>query len=122
MRISDWSSDVCSSDLILAAAGGIGAALRVDLLFAKRRDRLLRNQCGRIALNRLTAGQIGEIGKGLTGIGHLRTHHVLAVHGRAIEDFTLLRGVRMVRAGEDTPIAHLLAAERAAGDNRKGYV
>src|SRR3546814_1023227 len=103
MRISDWSSDVCSSDLlvddqtkrrageidrliaavhldlagaglqpdasdgILAAAGGIGAALRVDLLFAKRRDRLLRNQCGRIALNRLTAGQIGEIGKGLTG-------------------------------------------------------
>src|SRR3546814_4255965 len=76
MRISDWSSDVCSSDLILAAAGGIGAALRVDLLFAKRRDRLLRNQCGRIALNRLTAGQIGEIGKGLTGIGHLRTHLV----------------------------------------------
>src|SRR3546814_943361 len=96
MRISDWSSDVCSSDLlvddqtkrrageidrliaavhldlagaglqpdasdgILAAAGGIGAALRVDLLFAKRRDRLLRIQCGPIALNRLTAGQIGD--------------------------------------------------------------
>src|SRR3546814_7603597 len=83
MRISDWSSDVCSSDL----------------------------------LNRLTAGQIGEIGKGLTGIGHLRTHLVLAVHGRDIEDFRILRGVRMVRAGEDTQIAHLLAAERPAGDH-----
>src|SRR3546814_4841585 len=43
------------SDGILAAAGGIGAALRVDLPFAKRPDRLLRNQCGRIALNRPTA-------------------------------------------------------------------
>src|SRR3546814_11739652 len=80
MRISDWSSDVCSSDLlvddqtkrrageidrliaavhldlagaglqpdardgILAAAGGIGAALRVDLLFTKRGDRLRKEE------------------------------------------------------------------------------
>src|SRR3546814_8007864 len=31
--------------------------------------------------------------------------------------FAYLRGVRMVRAGEDTQIAHLLAAERTAGDH-----
>src|SRR3546814_18873972 len=26
MRISDWSSDVCSSDLVLGASGGVGTA------------------------------------------------------------------------------------------------
>src|SRR3546814_14783595 len=120
MRISDWSSDVCSSDLlvddqtkrrageidrliaavhldlagaglqpdardgILAAAGGIGAALRVDMLCAKRRARLLRNQCGRTALNRLTDGQIGAHGTGLSGNGHLRTPLVLAVERKSL--------------------------------------
>src|SRR3546814_4427574 len=39
MRISDWSSDVCSSDLQRAGAGEVAAFLRLSIL--QRRHRLL---------------------------------------------------------------------------------
>src|SRR3546814_9840118 len=34
MRISDWSSDVCSSDLPLAHRLGVGAARQAEAIFA----------------------------------------------------------------------------------------
>src|SRR3546814_18135601 len=51
MRISDWSSDVCSSDLLRIAAGGIGHDLRVGTddtadEFSKIRLRVVLQQHG----------------------------------------------------------------------------
>src|SRR3546814_1336374 len=49
MRISDWSSDVCSSDLVVVGVGGLGqaqvadqgqAVARLDLLWPHRHQRL----------------------------------------------------------------------------------
>src|SRR3546814_14823937 len=45
MRISDWSSDVCSSDLVRAQAGDIGAAGDDQLLEARDRGRQLHETC-----------------------------------------------------------------------------
>src|SRR3546814_4824675 len=36
MRISDWSSDVCSSDLSTAGSAGVSISYEVDLFGAKR--------------------------------------------------------------------------------------
>src|SRR3546814_9287983 len=56
MRISDWSSDVCSSDLLdLVAAGAALAAPRLDLFDLVAADHLHRD---RLALRRLAAGGI----------------------------------------------------------------
>src|SRR3546814_10134239 len=44
MRISDWSSDVCSSDLLAAHGGGSPARRLVALLH--RTDRFVQHQSG----------------------------------------------------------------------------
>src|SRR3546814_16920566 len=53
MRISDWSSDVCSSDLVGAEAPSVGVA---ELLRRDRLDRFLGREgmaVGMVAINRL---------------------------------------------------------------------
>src|SRR3546814_13411785 len=47
----------------------------------------------------------------------LCTHRVLAVHRSDVEHFGVLRLMRMIGAGEDAQVAHLLTAERAARDH-----
>src|SRR3546814_10049673 len=74
MRSSDGSSDVCSSDLpdpgdrVLAASGGIGAALRVNLLLTQRRVRDDRSE-GFGGFVSHGAGNVLEVGQALDGIG-----------------------------------------------------
>src|SRR3546814_6185317 len=43
MRISDWSSDVCSSDLLAAAFARSGGLALLDLEFVVDADRAVRN-------------------------------------------------------------------------------
>src|SRR3546814_10308632 len=82
MRISDWSSDVCSSDLVIIAdriiagdiAGLASEAPRMDHagLAGRRRPpgrpccRRVRSQCGAI-ISRGVAGRSGEPSVGVTG-------------------------------------------------------
>src|SRR3546814_6527024 len=54
MRISDWSSDVCSSDLLIGQAGAPREILVVGLA---RLDRVRDIEEGRQELERLEAGE-----------------------------------------------------------------
>src|SRR3546814_16305308 len=54
MRISDWSSDVCSSDLLIGQAGATREILVVGLA---RLDRVRDIEEGRQELERLEAGE-----------------------------------------------------------------
>src|SRR3546814_18168836 len=62
MRISDWSSDVCSSDLPLRLAERIGAdEHRTVGLGAHRADQLGDLiQCRRVAKHRQAEGRLGD--------------------------------------------------------------
>src|SRR3546814_8446509 len=55
MRISDWSSDVCSSDLMFEAAGIVGSAIRE---VARRDGEGLKQQGLEPSLSMLLGGQI----------------------------------------------------------------
>src|SRR3546814_9689057 len=67
MRISDWSSDVCSSDLLLLASWlkGFVEFVRLRFLVELRCHELA--QAGRIGVSRLS-GRVGRLGCG--GHGH----------------------------------------------------
>src|SRR3546814_4375258 len=59
MGISDWSSDVCSSDL-LADPGGDAAAL-----FCAEHDAVRQRQHGDLPLQQLVDGSLAQLGEGL---------------------------------------------------------
>src|SRR3546814_9320245 len=61
MRISDWSSDVCSSDLIGQA--GKGDEIARKLAGKRRRGRIVPHavQCGALRIARRIVGQKGRV-------------------------------------------------------------
>src|SRR3546814_464521 len=58
MRISDWSSDVCSSDLVLAVAEGRDHVLRLTAPGAQDAIRVPLDRLTRVLLARLSQDQI----------------------------------------------------------------
>src|SRR3546814_6873573 len=66
MRISDWSSDVCSSDLTVAGAGWIGAGI-ADFNGDGRADILWRNTV--TGYNTIWRSGSSATGQVVTGVG-----------------------------------------------------
>src|SRR3546814_3658701 len=60
MRISDWSSDVCSSDLVVELAGNEYRFGRLQCAFGRRKEFV---RAGRYAGTEISAGQIGVTGR-----------------------------------------------------------
>src|SRR3546814_20365155 len=91
MRISDWSSDVCSSDLLRIPAMG-GAA--------EREDALLGPGLFLVAARPADGGvEPPPVQRLLEGLG---LHHV-GVHGGAVADRTDALG-NAIRVGPDMPL------------------
>src|SRR3546814_7073653 len=99
MRISDWSSDVCSSDLLEREHEGAGALLRLELL-----DDAVAGAAGQAAVvaGDRHAGGLGEVGG-----------EALAPLGEVGEDEDLLTG------GEHRP-DDLLESRELAGATGEG--
>src|SRR3546814_15885305 len=78
MRISDWSSDVCSSDLKTVADY---FQLRVVDLLSKRRTRSLARprQIAMALAKELTEHSLPEIGDGFAGRDHTTVMHACKV-------------------------------------------
>src|SRR3546814_5898971 len=81
MRISDWSSDVCSSDLVsvvdIATAGALGGDAQLD-----RTQRATRRTAERIGGSTRFTLAFGRKEDGIPVVVHTRLHIVLEI-GRA---------------------------------------
>src|SRR3546814_17116416 len=89
MRISDWSSDVCSSDLIIDQANEIGTAE-----FARH----MPEYCGVISVNPKTAAKRGRV-------EHEEKEFDMAVLERALENARLVPIDRVIdELGQDIQI------------------
>src|SRR3546814_16402283 len=103
MRISDWSSDVCSSDLELAA---IGAECRLELCkLLERSDHLalVADQRQRLAVGaRIGIGvrgvdvDIGEVVE-IAGVGRGRPDRKSVVSGKRVSVLVDLGGRRIIK-------------------------
>src|SRR3546814_20813053 len=82
MRISDWSSDVCSSDLLL----GVLAKARRGLHLDRRARQLDRTADGLEA----AALRMRHLDDGAAGAQRLVVHQLLHVHDRAAGDVVLV--------------------------------
>src|SRR3546814_5027997 len=81
MRISDWSSDVCSSDLAAAVAGIEGAAARLLLPARGRGARAaVRQAAARALLDGGLPGRDGTADHRRPGLVRGRTHLAVAGH------------------------------------------
>src|SRR3546814_5208978 len=94
MRISDWSSDVCSSDLILAAEARI-VAHRLRLGQARQSDVATALQSAETALH---LRRSGEVDAGAAACVHLENQRLLE-HERAIASPGVHARLRAFRAG-----------------------
>src|SRR3546814_17543825 len=65
MRISDWSSDVCSSDRPLAGDCGHGVFLRVENANRRRGAAAIAAPAGAAAEQAVVTGTEGEVGQPL---------------------------------------------------------
>src|SRR3546814_13329597 len=74
MRISDWSSDVCSSDLQLAGGGtAVRRARRLRERIGEERHFRIDQRCQRIILpERVDFSDIGDVERRLLEAGHVR--------------------------------------------------
>src|SRR3546814_2362847 len=84
MRISDWSSDVCSSDLTEADQAGGGVAHGVDAAIEQAADHV-EGTFDDIALGELVARRVGDSVDGLAGISANVVEQVGAALGEIAE-------------------------------------
>src|SRR3546814_15048229 len=84
MRISDWSSDVCSSDLTEADQAGGGVAHGVDAAIEQAADHV-EGTFDDIALGELVARRVGDPVDGLAGISANVVEQVGAALGEIAE-------------------------------------
>src|SRR3546814_18068702 len=107
MRISDWSSDVCSSDRIVAAAAGIGvivgllAALLSSLLYRVEDlfHRLPVLWKWWTAIGAVVVGVGGLIDARVLGDGHSNIQTLVGASQR-LRAATILQAVKAVRQAE----------------------
>src|SRR3546814_5180489 len=107
MRISDWSSDVCSSDLLIRAQPLISETLeREEVKFRQTLDKGLR------LLDEATVGM--SEGATLPGDVAFRLYDTFGFPHDLTEDALRTQGITVDRAGFDAAMAQQKAAARAA--------
>src|SRR3546814_8796587 len=99
MRISDWSSDVCSSDLLALSAAAC-MVLRLD--HVARSGKLLRGRDGLLDAQRGITGGHGhtEFREQFLGLIFVDVHRRHVLH-----DGTVCGALKHSRAGKSTPTA-----------------
>src|SRR3546814_9152557 len=100
MRISDWSSDVCSSDLFSAMARGEDAVQTLGNALSSLAQQLLQLALNQLFLQLLTSAASGAAGGaaggggGGGGSGAMLIAHEGGIVGRAVKDLDMMKRLR----------------------------
>src|SRR3546814_8327214 len=114
MRISDWSSDVCSSDLQRREHHD-GEVFGHAAFFARRRSRSRRTQARPCTMSRMQKAGISDFSRNEAGmppteIGPSSTAHELRTEGQVHQATTIIEGSRKPNA----PARSIAARPRVA--------